>query len=193
MNKAASIPSFARPAFVERARVEFEALMQRAPELEFVDAILVDICGAIRGKRLPIADAHRLFENGMQLPKSVYLMDAKGEMVNPFGRGFGDGDPDGTAWPVPGIDQPRLGRRAQTGADAHHHAQRRRHADSRRAARGAGACTRPICRVAADARRRTGTGILSHRSRTRRQWRPAAAAQSAHGHPRTRQRRLQHR
>lgn len=102
MNKAASIPSFARPAFVERARAEFESLVQRFPDLEFADAILVDICGTLRGKRLPISDAHRLFETGMQLPKSVYLMDAKGEMVNPFGRGFGDGDPDGTAWPVPG-------------------------------------------------------------------------------------------
>ena len=102
MNKAASIPSFAGPAFVEQARAEFEALLARHPELEFVDAVIVDICGTMRGKRLPIAEAGRLFETGMQLPKSVYLMDAKGEMVNPFGRGFGDGDPDGTAWPLPG-------------------------------------------------------------------------------------------
>lgn len=102
MNKQASIPSFAGPAFVERARGEFEALVARQPELEFVDAVIVDICGTMRGKRLPIAEAGRLFETGMQLPRSVYLMDAKGEMVNPFGRGFGDGDPDGTAWPLPG-------------------------------------------------------------------------------------------
>src|SRR5471030_211824 len=102
MNKAASIPSFAKPAFVERARVQFEALLASHPAIELVDAILVDICGTIRGKRLPVADAGRLFETGMQIPKSVYLMDAKGEMVNPFGRGFGDGDPDGTAWPIPG-------------------------------------------------------------------------------------------
>jgi glutamine synthetase len=102
MNKAASIPNFAGPAFVEEARAQFEALMAREPELAFVDAVIVDICGTMRGKRLPLADAPRLFETGMQLPKSVYLMDAKGEMVNPFGRGFGDGDPDGTAWPLPG-------------------------------------------------------------------------------------------
>jgi glutamine synthetase len=37
----------------------------------------------------------------MQIPQSIYMMDASGEMVNPFGRGFGDGDPDGTAWPIP--------------------------------------------------------------------------------------------
>src|SRR5471032_1007318 len=102
MNKAASIPSFAKPAFVEQARVQFEALVASYPEIEFVDAVLVDICGTIRGKRVPIAQAAGLFETGMQIPKSVYLMDVKGEMVNPFGRGFGDGDPDGTAWPIPG-------------------------------------------------------------------------------------------
>ena len=102
MNKTTTIPNFAGPAFVADARVEFETLMQRHPEIERVDAVLIDICGALRGKRLPSADVGRLFETGMQLPKSVYLMDAKGEMVNPFGRGFGDGDPDGTAWPLPG-------------------------------------------------------------------------------------------
>jgi glutamine synthetase len=102
MNKATTIPNFAGPAFVADARVEFESLMCRHPDIEQVDAVLIDICGAFRGKRLPVADAGRLFDSGMQLPKSVYLMDAKGEMVNPFGRGFGDGDPDGTAWPLPG-------------------------------------------------------------------------------------------
>jgi glutamine synthetase len=102
MNKATTIPNFAGPAFVADARVEFESLMQRHPEIEQVDAVLIDICGAFRGKRLPSVDVARLFDTGMQLPKSVYLMDAKGEMVNPFGRGFGDGDPDGTAWPLPG-------------------------------------------------------------------------------------------
>lgn len=102
MNKRANIPRFAKPAFVERAKAEFDALVRSEPQIELVDAVLVDICGTIRGKRLPVADAGRLFETGMQIPKSVYLMDAKGEMVNPFGRGFGDGDPDGTAWPLPG-------------------------------------------------------------------------------------------
>src|SRR6185295_15219891 len=102
MNQPAAIASFAKPAFVEKARAQFDALVQKHPEIEAVDAVLVDICGTLRGKRLPIGDAARLFKSGMQLPKSVYLMDAKGEMVNPFGRGFGDGDPDGTAWPLPG-------------------------------------------------------------------------------------------
>jgi glutamine synthetase len=102
MNKASPPPSFARPAFADAAQREFTALAAAHPDLECVDAMIVDIAGTLRGKRLPLADAPRLFEYGMQLPRSVYLMDVKGEMVNPFGRGFGDGDPDGSAWPVPG-------------------------------------------------------------------------------------------
>jgi glutamine synthetase len=102
MNKASPPPIFARPAFVDVARDEFAAAMAANPGVEFVDAIVVDISGTIRGKRLPVSDAGRLFETGMQLPRSVYLMDIKGEMVNPFDRGVGDGDPDGTSWPLPG-------------------------------------------------------------------------------------------
>ncbi|HEY1612311.1 MAG TPA: glutamine synthetase family protein [Rhizomicrobium sp.] len=102
MNKPAKVPAHSRPAFAAEAQAEFAALLKAVPDLEFVDAVVADICGVLRGKRLPIGEAKRLFEHGMQLPHSVYLMDAHGEMMNPFGRGFGDGDPDGTAWPLPG-------------------------------------------------------------------------------------------
>src|SRR3984957_6350744 len=102
MNKPAGMPAFARPAFVDVAKQEFDALIGAHKNIEFVDAVLPDVLGILRGKRIPASDAARLFESGMQLPLSLYLMDAHGEMTNPFGRGFGDGDPDGTAWPIPG-------------------------------------------------------------------------------------------
>ena len=102
MNKPAGIPAFARPAFVDAAKAEFEAFDSAHRGLHYIDAVLPDVLGVLRGKRIPAAEAARLFESGMQLPRSLYLMDAHGEMTNPFGRGFGDGDPDGTAWPIPG-------------------------------------------------------------------------------------------
>src|SRR5262249_9367718 len=102
MNKITAPPGFAPPAFVLQARREFEAFVGKNPKIQSVDAVLVDINGILRGKRIPIGDARRLFESGMQIPRSVYLMDPRGEMTSPFGRGFGDGDPDGTAWPIPG-------------------------------------------------------------------------------------------
>ena len=101
MNKPTPAPAFARPAFVEKARQTLDALVEAHPDIEFVDALVSDICGTLRGKRLPLRGTSHLFESGMQIPQSIYMMDASGEMVNPFGHGFGDGDPDGTAWPIP--------------------------------------------------------------------------------------------
>jgi glutamine synthetase len=109
MNKPAGIPAFARPTFVDAAKREFVALLKAHPDLEYVDGVLPDMLGILRGKRLPVADAGRLFDSGMQIPRTLYLMDAHGEMTNPFGRGFGDGDPDGTAWPIPGTISPVWG------------------------------------------------------------------------------------
>jgi glutamine synthetase len=102
MNKPESASAFARPAFAVEAETEYASLTAGAGDLEFVDAVVVDICGTLRGKRFPIGEVPKLFAHGMPLPHSVYLMDAHGEMTNALGRGFSDGDPDGTAWPVPG-------------------------------------------------------------------------------------------
>ena len=106
MNKPTPVPGFARPHFVEAARARLDALCKEHPEIETVDAVLSDICGTLRGKRLPASGTSHIFETGMQIPESIYMMDASGEIVNPFGRGFGDGDPDGTAWPIPGTLSP---------------------------------------------------------------------------------------
>ena len=84
------------------ARADLEAVLAANPNIEFVDAAISDLCGNLRGKRLPVSDAAKLFESGMQIPLSLHLMDVRGEMMNPSGRGYTDGDPDGTAWPIPG-------------------------------------------------------------------------------------------
>ncbi|HEY4124697.1 MAG TPA: glutamine synthetase family protein [Rhizomicrobium sp.] len=109
MNKLATPPAFARPTFVEDAAREFEALIAAHPEIEYLDAVVVDLCGILRGKRMGITEAGKIFESGMQIPESVYLMDARGEMTDVFGHGYGDGDPDGTAWPIPGTLSPVWG------------------------------------------------------------------------------------
>src|SRR5688500_13383694 len=86
----------------ENARAELEAVLAANPYIAFVDAAISDICGTLRGKRMPLSDARKLFDAGMQIPLSLHLMDVRGEMMNPSGRGYTDGDPDGTAWPIPG-------------------------------------------------------------------------------------------
>ena len=61
MNKPTANPSFARPAFAEEARKALDALVKAHPEIEFVDAVLSDICGVLRGKRIPIGATGYLF------------------------------------------------------------------------------------------------------------------------------------
>ena len=63
----------------------------------------LSICAAIvHGKRYPRSDLPKLYEHGLALPYTVYLMDVTGDSSDPCGRGFTDGDPDGICLPIPG-------------------------------------------------------------------------------------------
>ena len=104
MNKPAKVSGLVCPAFVSDAKAEFDALVARHPGIEFVDAVVVDLCGTLRGKRLPMSEAHKLFESGLQLPHSIYLMDARGgsavqrvRVVGPRSRGQSRCDSKGPA------------------------------------------------------------------------------------------------
>ncbi len=81
---------------------ELEAVIARHPEIEFIDAIIPDLNGYVRGKRFPIKDAGKIYTSGVQIPESVVLLDNMGESSDPSGRGFSDGDPDGTMHPIAG-------------------------------------------------------------------------------------------
>jgi glutamine synthetase len=81
---------------------ELTSFLADHPDVEYVDAILFDLCGIVRGKRYPRQDAKGLYSNGMQIPYSVFLLDVTGDCPDAGGHGFSDGDPDGIAVPVPG-------------------------------------------------------------------------------------------
>lgn len=85
---------------------ELATLRDQNPEIEFVDAIIPDLNGFIRGKRFPIKDAAKICTSGVQIPESVVLLDFFGESSDPVGRGFSDGDPDGTLRPISGTIRP---------------------------------------------------------------------------------------
>ncbi len=81
---------------------EFDAFLQENPHIQYIDCVFADLCGVVRGKRIARSDLERVFESGLQIPYTFYFLDARGDMVDPLGRGSPDGVPDGTAWPVPG-------------------------------------------------------------------------------------------
>ncbi len=81
---------------------DLESLLSQYPQVEFIDAIIPDLNGYIRGKRFPIKDAGKIYTSGVQIPESTVLLDYFGDSSDPCGRGFSDGDPDGTLRPISG-------------------------------------------------------------------------------------------
>lgn len=87
---------------VSSMEAEWKGFLAANPGVDHLDCLFVDLCGTIRGKRYPIAEGGKVFEAGLQIPFTLYLLDARGETTDATGRGYGDGDPDGVAWPVSG-------------------------------------------------------------------------------------------
>jgi glutamine synthetase len=94
-------PDKAKDVKAAAALAELDAFLASHPKVSALDCLFIDQTGTIRGKRIPKSEARGVFEGGMQMSFSAFLLDARGELTNPQGRGFGDGDPDGTALPVP--------------------------------------------------------------------------------------------
>ena len=74
--------------------------MTRYPKIKYLDVILGDLTGIIRGKRIPILDAEKVFTSGIQFCYSTFLLDASGYCPDAAGRGFTDGDPDANYFPI---------------------------------------------------------------------------------------------
>jgi glutamine synthetase len=85
---------------------ELERFLEAHPHIRYVDALFIDLCGIVRGKRLPREHAAKIYKSGVQIAHTVYLLDVTGLNADPCGHGFSDGDPDGTGWPVRGTLAP---------------------------------------------------------------------------------------
>jgi glutamine synthetase len=72
------------------------------PQVEAVDAFIIDVNGHALGKRVPVADLPGLARRGVQFSASALLHDVRGLGQGPLGLGTADGDPDGNGWPIPG-------------------------------------------------------------------------------------------
>jgi len=81
---------------------ELEHFLRQHADMRMVDALFIDLCGIVRGKRYPREDLPKLWKSGLQIARSLYLLDAKGDCPDALGKGFSDGDPDADCMPVPG-------------------------------------------------------------------------------------------
>jgi glutamine synthetase len=90
-----SISAIAAPA-------EWLEFSRAHPDVEALDAFIIDVNGNTLGKRLAVADAHKVFSEGVQFSSCALIADVRGLGHNVQGMGASDGDPDGTALPIAG-------------------------------------------------------------------------------------------
>ena len=71
-------------------------------DIRYLDVLLPDINGLLRGKRLSKAQFHKPWKSGIALSASVFGFDILGEPVEESGLSFDIGDRDYLCFPIPG-------------------------------------------------------------------------------------------
>ena len=84
---------------------EWQAFRAANPDIQAIDAFIIDINGNAAGKRLPAADAEKLYTEGVMFSACAAVADCRGLGHDAGGMGKSDGDPDGIARPLPGLLQ----------------------------------------------------------------------------------------
>ena len=82
---------------VQHARAFFEA----HPEIDVLEAFIVDLNGQLRGKWVPARSAAKVMRGELRFPRSSFSLDIWGNEVPASGAGAAAGDPDGVCTPVP--------------------------------------------------------------------------------------------
>jgi glutamine synthetase len=70
--------------------------------VRFIDLLLPDLMGILRGKRVTVAELEGVGRDGLLLPASMFALDVRGGTVEATGLGFDDGDADRICLPVAG-------------------------------------------------------------------------------------------
>jgi glutamine synthetase len=84
---------------------EWTAFQAANPDIQSIDAFIIDLNGHATGKRLPAADGAKLYKDGVMYSACALIADCRGLGHNAGGMGQSDGDPDGVARPLSGLLQ----------------------------------------------------------------------------------------
>lgn len=77
-----------------------EAFLKAHPELQFVDLLIPDINGIVRGKRVDPSTLGKVFERGIALPASIFALNIQGTTVEETGLGLDIGEADRICLPI---------------------------------------------------------------------------------------------
>jgi glutamine synthetase len=87
-------------------RIELDRYLEQHPDTRFLETIIADMNGMLRGKRAGVEDISKAFKNGMNLCAATTIMDSLGNTFDTVPFGLNDGDPDAKAFAVPGTLAP---------------------------------------------------------------------------------------
>jgi glutamine synthetase len=73
------------------------------PDIQAIDAFIIDLNGHTAGKRLAAVDGEKLYTEGVMYSACAPVADCRGLGHNAGGMGKSDGDPDGIARPLRGF------------------------------------------------------------------------------------------
>ena len=94
---------------------EVAGLLEDLPGMRWVEILLPDMNGILRGKRISRADLAKLFGPGIGFPAATTMLDTKGLTFETLKFGGDDGDPDALCHAVPGSLAPVPWLQAPTG------------------------------------------------------------------------------
>ena len=57
---------------------EANAFLKEHPEVLYIDLLIADMNGVVRGKRIERASLHKVYEKGINLPASLFALDING-------------------------------------------------------------------------------------------------------------------
>ncbi|MEM7169701.1 MAG: glutamine synthetase family protein [Pseudomonadota bacterium] len=70
------------------------------PDIEVLEAFLIDVNGSLRGKWVPLESADKVLKGEFRMPRSSYAVDVWGNDVMAVGLALEAGDSDGICFPV---------------------------------------------------------------------------------------------
>lgn len=91
---------------------EASVFLEAHPDVQFVDLLIADMNGVVRGKRIERNSLTKVYEKGINLPASLFALDINGSTVESTGLGLDIGDATGCACRSPAPSATNPGRSA---------------------------------------------------------------------------------
>lgn len=81
---------------------EADSFLEANPDISGFDLLMPDMSGILRGKRIGRDGVAKLYDEGVRVPSSMYLLDTTGEGCDTLPYGNEDGDPDSACFGAAG-------------------------------------------------------------------------------------------